>query len=298
MRTSFGLFLLVGLFATACGPSGSKSGTQTDGCAAYATNYCNRLATCSPFLIQVQFGDVASCVARMQPLCGARMQAQGSGLGAAQVQACADAYPSAACEKVILVGWQPDACAVKGTLADGAACGHGAQCVSGYCRTPFTQVCGACTPLVPLGGGCSRIEDCAAPYACLNSGTCGALTPRGGGCRTTPCELDLECINLVCDSSPGAGAACENGIYDCTDRLGLYCEPTTMRCTAETVVPTGGSCATGAVICGSSGSCNPDTQICDAPVDDGAACDSTGRCRYPAVCVAGVCKAPDPTTCH
>jgi len=284
--------------ALACGPSGGTSvGTGADACVDYATNYCNRLAACSPFLLSKEFGDAQSCMARLEPICRAAAQAPGTALGREQSAACASAYSTASCDDLLNVDWQPDACAVKGSLADGAACGQGAQCASGHCKMDFDQVCGTCATLIASGGQCSRSEDCEAGLGCISPGTCGALSPRGASCRTKPCALDLTCIGGTCDSPLGLGAACVPAEYACNLELGLYCDSDTMRCVQGTLVATGGSCSTFAMPCLASGSCG-DTSVCEAPLADGAACASTSQCLFPAVCVSGSCRSPDPTTCH
>jgi len=299
MRLRSFLIVVTVLGAIGCGPSSGsgKVGTQTEVCADYATSYCNRLATCSPYRVAQTFGDVTACVERLKPICASVLQAPGTGLTTEQYGACAAAYTSASCDDVLLASWVPAACAAKGTLADGAACGHNAQCTSGYCKHGFSQVCGTCAALVPSGGSCSRSEDCEAGLGCVSPGTCGATAARGASCRTVPCTPDMVCLNGTCSDRLAADAACVVQDYACNDDLGLYCDSQTLRCTAMTPVPVGGSCATGVIVC-IAGGCSPNTQLCEAALADGAACNTELPCRYPAVCVSGTCRVSDPTTCH
>jgi hypothetical protein len=296
------LISIVSLCAAACGPSGSTGGgTQTDVCASYATNYCNRLAACSTYRLGTLFGDVDGCIARMKPICATVLQAPGTGLDAATYGACATAYSTASCDDLLLAGWKPPACKATGTLAEGAACGHNAQCASGYCKVGYTQVCGTCTPLVASGGSCTRSEDCQEGLGCVSPGMCGAVAPLGAGCRTIPCDPRLVCINLICERRLTLDAACvpqDFGICDLD--TGLYCDSATMRCAATTLAPNGASCTGGVgVVACIAGGCGVGTpRVCEPATADGAACNSELPCRYPAICVSAVCRVPDPTTCH
>jgi len=101
----------------------------------------------------------------------------------------------------------------------------------------------------------------------------------------------------MCASPLALGAACVPSEYACNQQLGLYCDSQTMRCIEATLVATGGGCSAFAMSCRASGGCG-DSAVCEAPLADGAACTSTVQCLYPAVCVSGTCRPPDPTTCH
>ena len=72
MRVRSLLIVVTVLGAAGCGPSpgSGKVGTQTEVCADYATNYCDRLAACSPYRMAQMFGDVTACTDRMKPICG------------------------------------------------------------------------------------------------------------------------------------------------------------------------------------------------------------------------------------
>jgi len=300
------LISIASLCAAACGPSGSSNGgMQTDVCASYATNYCNRLAACSTYRLSGLYGDVSACIERWKPICAARLQAPGTGLTTAQYGACAAAYTTASCADLLLAGWKPSACVAVGTLPAGAACGDNAQCSTGYCRTAYSQVCGICTALSPSGGTCTRSDDCEAGLGCVSPGTCIAPSPRGASCQTVPCDPRLVCINLICADPLPLDAACDPQDFGiCNLETGLSCDSTTMRCAAETPVPIGGVCSTG--IGGSVGFCTASSGcstggLCAAPSADGAACDtatSSSPCRYPAKCIASVCTVPDPSICH
>jgi hypothetical protein len=300
------LISIVSLCAAACGPSSSTSGgTQTDVCATYATNYCNRLAACSTYRLSGLYGDTNACIERWKPIFCARVSAPGSEFMPAQQAACAAAYTTASCDDLLLAGWKPAACVTIGRLAAGAPCGDNAQCSTGYCRTAFSAVCGICTALSPSGGTCTRSDDCEAGLGCVSPGTCIAPSPRGASCQTVPCDPRLVCINLICEDPLTLDAACDPQDFGiCNLETGLYCDSTTMRCAADTPVPVGGVCSTGiggsVGFCTASSACNT-AGLCAAPSEDGAACDtstSSSPCKYPAKCIGNVCVVPDPSICH
>ncbi len=99
------------------------------------------------------------------------------------------------------------------------------------------------------------------------------------------CTLDL-CVDDSCFHQSLVNLACNDGDA-CT--LGDSCK-------------SGGVCAGTPKDCSDTGpclepSCNPETGLCDIPVEDGIACDDDEICNGNEVCQAGVCEAGTAVDC-
>lgn len=303
MRICSSVALVAFATAMACSPSNSATNqtslTEDQACTEFATNFCSRLSGCSTFQLVTTFESAGACQARMKPICLSVLQAPGTGFTPDKYDGCAKSYASASCDDLLVFGFRPAACQVKGTLANGAACGDSAQCSSGYCTMDFFQVCGVCADPVAAGGPCSKSAQCQDGLVCLSPGTCVVPAKLGESCSNATCDGNLNCVDGLCAQPLAAGASCDPTQLYCDTHLGLQCDSTTQRCVERPTAPIGANCTAGQT-CRASGSCNSATGMCDSALADGAACNAGDSlvCQYPAQCIGGVCARPDPSTCH
>lgn len=282
---------------------------QDEACTENATTYCTQLERCFPFGLQLSYGDVATCVARVKPGCMQVWSAPGNGWTARRLRACVAARTALACDRFLLRKPEIDECAIVGTLPDGTACRQSAQCASGYCRIPSGLDCGVCVPKVPLGGACTSYVDCARDLMCSANGACRVPAGEAAECtNNVPCRLGLACIAGKCTKPQGPGQPCTPalGNIDCDYYQGAFCRADTSVCTQYTVANDGQACGASAAapgtVCRAGGGCvaGPSGAACAAPGDDGTLCNpATGIvCKSPLSCVAGICRLFQPTECR
>jgi hypothetical protein len=279
-------------------------------CAGYAVKFCERLAGCSQTYLVGVYGTPARCQERLELRCRAEVAAAGTGLSAVTGMACADALAGASCDA--LFGDSVPACQIAGTLARGASCGSGSQCQSGFCRTPETSFCGKCDARVGEGAVCDADDACEFPLLCSEAGHCARPAAEGELCNeTTPCQPGpLFCgSDNTCHRPSAEGKACNRtgsaplqpceGGFICRPSANGICRPIRFvdAGVACGISPTGSS----VVLCTASGSCVND--LCKPPGQDGERCTpsplgDSGGCLAPALCLDGLCKLPDPASCH
>jgi hypothetical protein len=160
--------------------------------------------------------------ARFEQVCTNEVGLRGSGITAADLEACATALDVSACQ---LPWGLPVACDFHGSLAGGAPCADGAQCASGQCQgmqsfTPegptMPVTCGTCLPAV------------AAKQVCAHD-TFSAGCGQGAVCitaDTTAGDPTYSCVELA---QGDVDAACDDLSAMC--KPGLYCSTQTGRCT-------------------------------------------------------------------
>lgn len=308
--------------ATLVSCSGSSGGSVSTMQAAsdIADAFCVKINGCSPFFIQVAFGDLATCEARESALFTEALGANGTGWTPSAVEACAQSVHGSSCDEALGHNL-PAAChPPAGQLASGAACGDNAQCKSGYCNLGAGGKCGTCA--AGLGGAnatCYRDDDCAYGTVCVGasvtaptevSGHCTALGSSGATCDDThPCLKTLACKGGTCGAPDAAGAACTrtatNFFGSCNELAGDYCSKATGgACTQIALAATGGACGAvngGLTSCSASGKCPmTGSMSCVAPAADFANCNlASGQgCMAPADCIGGICTRPSPGTCR
>ncbi len=292
--------------AAACGGSTSSvpSGGAAQACSDAATAACDRVAACSPFLVQYLYGDVQTCASRFQSTCTNAATAHGTGWTPTAEEACAKAVPGETCADVVSNN-PPSACrASAGQLANGVACGDPSQCQSQYCNLGTSGTCGACA--TRAASACNRDQDCNYGQVCVTGG-CVAPGLSGSTCDGThPCNKTLACKNGTCAAPDQAGASCVVGDKDnlfgsCDELQGLYCHAVSRVCTALPLVKPGQPCGLvngGLTGCYAFGACPQAGGTCTAALADGASCTAKDHCMPPAECSGGVCKLPDPSTCQ
>jgi hypothetical protein len=301
--------LSVSFVVIACsGNDGDASISPETACSDAASALCDKVQECAPFFSTALFADRAACVARFKINCATSFTATGTSATPARAAQCATDARGATCED-ILGRTPPDSCrTVAGTLADGAVCGHDAQCANKLCRIPGGSACGACSSLGIAGGACNQQEDCDYGLTCV-SNKCIAYAKAGTACSATqPCLPTLGCNNGTCGPPLAAGAACtfKVGENPCDAVKSFYCHPKDKVCAQIGTAPPGGQCefsldkittCTGGAECkiGAGSTTGP----CVAAASDGATCNDTNgpKCLAPARCSGGVCTITDPATC-
>ncbi len=309
-----------GFKATDAGSDGSSSGggiTAMQACADYAKASCTQGNSCSPFTTEVDFGDEATCEQRQILGCTPLLGIHGSSLTPAAIEACAQAITGETCVQ-FLDNHQPAACAFTGTLAEGATCGAGSQCESGYCSLAKGSSCGTCATRTSK---CTTDGDCPSDQLC-SGGACVTPVAPPGMCdngahiciRTLVCLGEQQADSGLggCGTAGGVGAACDDPT-DCQGGAGIVCNTASGMCVAAQKATTGQSCGVvnGAlVVCTGGAFCAnlmkvddaglPVEGTCHPPAADGAPCGSGVNCTLPAVCSPKTftCTLPDPGSCQ
>lgn len=178
--------------------------------------------------------------------------------------------------------------------SEGEACATtGQPCASGLeCVRVADAGTGAGTCLKPgaHGAACAEEEDCQEPFICSN-GRCAAA---GGDGEPCPCMWGFECANGSCRSVLGEGAPCSTG-DDCGE--GFICDASACARVAGTpkTFPVEGEPCQGSSVEDCAGfDVGCVNGLCVQLPDDGEPClmvtAKTGRCAFPAVCSAGMCR--------
>jgi hypothetical protein len=204
---------------------------------------------------------------------------------------------------------------VTGTLADGAACFDGGECISGSCSAPGcnpTDTCcaGACdrtVAQVAIGGDCTFPARCVQGAYCRlsviaggASNVCSAFIAAGQPCDQSmgeQCAPGYQCHHEqptsavgVCARAPATGAACVTSEF--CDGIADFCDPTTLKCVAKVAV--GGACPNG-YGCVDYAFCDAATFTCVARGRAGEACDPASTaltCLGSLTCAASACALP------
>jgi hypothetical protein len=287
---------------SACIGRGAVSEGADDACTEWATHSCNRLELCAPVTIQIDYGGVASCIARSKTACSSVLQARGTGATPSTLRACAQAYDSASCDEVV-VGKPPEVCNVAGALSPGTACFDNSQCAGpkAYCRMAADELCGMCAALGPPGAACDSARDCQYGLVCFF--TCMAPVAKGAPCdgMTRQCPETLVCYNYTCVSPGQTGEPCDPQADNCDHDHGLFCDAKQKRCSRFEVADVGAVCGVGTVC--KAGTCVADeatqTSVCVANATDGSSCDAKRgpACTAPARCADGTCQQLNATAC-
>ena len=269
---------------------------------------CTRSVACG------QTPDKATCIAASSIDLGNLFAAVSAGKtrydGTAAATCIAAGRASTACTMTAQASVPSDpACAqiFNGTLAEGAACSQGDECLSGSCNITScsgTPPCcmGTCDPAagapVPIGGDCSAPgASCVADAFCrITTGLCVQVIAAGLPCDPTMgdfCAPGLNCVpdasltQQVCTRPPAEGEAC-TASSPC-DALGDFCDPTTMKCAPKIAV--GRACASG-VGCVDYARCDSASGTCVArgkagqscAVNDPMSCLGSLRCTAATTC--------------
>ncbi len=299
--------------AVACsGGAGSSCGSYYDALVAY-TQRCGSTTSLD-----------ASERSNFVDACNSLANAPGTNNLSGQIDSCTSELKSAACGGI-------PSCIIRGTLADGAACGNPVQCSGGRCANTQQSsatseigcgTCGAyaklgdacgntgaacdtstgscvngtCTAYVAQGGACGSGQgDCATGLSCDSTQTCQPPPGKGEAC-TLFCQSPYACIGGTCADAVGENGACPTGL-ECASNL--QCDFTTHTCMKPTTAKAGEACGVvnnQFVNCDSGLSCQ--NKVCVAPKKKGDACTvGKGECDVYLACVDSVCVVPDYSVC-
>lgn len=307
-------FLALGITVIGCDPdtgtSTTGSGpavTAAEACDALASALCSKIQSCSPFLVEAQYVDIAQCEERAAINCPATFDAEGSKSLPADTKSCANAIGGASCDD-LFAGRLPAACEpTPGTLANGSPCGREVQCASTQCNKDG-DLCGVCADPVAEGGACPNGNECARGLTCA-ADKCVAQGVENDSCSdAAPCGFSLVCSAGKCVKGVAAGQPCVKDMFgDNCDRLaGLTCNMMNVCQPIKTAGP-GEPCGLQGmefVVCKASGTCRfapmSAQGTCVAPAADGAACDDIQGpgCMQNAECINDVCTLDDTSTCN
>ena len=289
---------------TATASSSSGGGvTAAEACDAVAAGVCSKLTSCSPFLVQIQYGDEAACRARNVITCPANFTAPGSTTTPEIAKACGDAIATISCDDLFERNLPAECDLNPGTLSNGDACGREVQCESKYCNNAG-KACGVCAKVASAGDACGESDDCAKGLICAQ-GKCIVRGDAGASCdAATPCKATLACSGGKCATPAGAGEACDMKDNNCDNLQGLSCN-TMSVCQKIKLAEPGEVCGlvgTDYIACSNGGHCKTDGGMmgtCLAAADDGEACDAVAgpKCMPQAVCTSGLCTLNDGATC-
>jgi hypothetical protein len=301
------------LLAAACGnvtPSndGGTTATAEQACSQFSQTFCDALATCAGFFVQVWYGDAATCQSRTKLSCMTDQSVPGINRTPANIVACADAAKKASCDDLI-DNHLPAACDnTPGPTVNGGGCGSSLQCMSGHCEKGDNN-CGTCAPRQTANGNCTVDEGCTPGLVCANQ-KCVAPKELGNDCdQNNPCRAKLYCDknSRKCTARAGLGAACgsDGNVCDLV-QAGVACNGFATAPTCQSVGVAKGGQPCGLVsgmltVCVQLNECAGATLqqpgVCAGSAADGAQCNDSTHCVPPAKCVEGLCRLPSVASC-
>jgi hypothetical protein len=323
-------------FTTASDDGGPEGGSisQSQACADSANAHCLRIQQCSAEVLTTDYGDVGTCVSRLTTSCLNSLNpltAPSTGGTAEKTEACAQAYPTWACDDYF-DDRPPQACVqAVGALATGQACAFAVQCQTGFCAITPGKMCGACAPVPQAGDSCAALTTCGQLLACDTSvEQCSSFAAAGAACNKAQlCGAGLWCVGSTSTASGTCTPAVEQAGATCDptgktgpgcDRLaGLTCNSVSNECAtiqySATGQPCGGSVDNQLALCANAGTC---AAAVGADASAGETCSPTATaafapcdlvngplCRDPARCIlsgdagtAGTCQFPSAATCQ
>jgi hypothetical protein len=310
-------------FTTSNGPPDAQA------CSDLAHNECSRLGSCSLTVLQIRYGDEATCEAQVNAACTVQLTAPSTGNSPAHEEGCSQAYSTLACTADLNIAPVPAACQQQtGSIPNGGVCVFMGQCESGFCAIVPGAPCGVCAPGPALGDSCKALTTCGLGLFCTtDTQTCASYVELGGACgKGLPCGTGLACIGASSTSgktgtcmtaATAAGMACDptNAVGPGCDRnSGLVCNTQSKQCAQIAIVPGGQACGlvnSQDALCSGGGLCmgamgtTPGT--CLAAPLDGASCDLANGppCLTPLRCIVGsdggttgTCHIGDPSVCR
>ena len=287
----------------------------------HAVALCAKLAQCAPFLLAAAYGDLAGCNDRLTKVCTAQSQSDGSGMTQANILACEAALATATCNDVFANN--VPGCVFHGNYADGATCGDGSQCASGFC-SHGGNLCGVCTAKGATGAACpsGNNDECQTGLVCSSGNLCVAPVGVGAACddATAPCLTGSFCTTAkTCALTVAVGQECPGGYLNLGDGTVCFGKSTAGSPQLAAQIGTAGpgqvcGLAPGsglpATLCapGSVAACTltaggitlfnlPTKGICAALTQEGYTCAASSACMAGAQCIADTCQIPSGRYC-
>jgi hypothetical protein len=250
--------------------------------------------------------SVAACVTYYQGACEAGLAAPQTGNTPALVMQCGDGLGAMTCAQFLSSSNIAPCFPQGGTITDGGACSDSWQCQSGRCTVTDPAQCGTCVPQAALGEPCTGIVCgdnlvCSATEPGGTTTVCTTPVDLGGACNDgAVCSLNATCSGAThtCTKLPAAGASCDpSAVYFCDPAGPLaYCDQTTSKCVASTVVAPGSACDPSGVADTCAGVClasaDASAGTCTSTVPLGGACGPGDLCASAYPCTDGVCALP------
>jgi hypothetical protein len=266
---------------------------------------CEKLNSCAPAAIKINWGDVATCTTRLKLDCVDAAKAPDTGLTFAAAQACVQAVASATCEDILYR--KVAACQFKGKRMNGAGCGTDDQCQSGRCAKN-DAACGVCAELAKAGNTCSagQDEDCEPGLVCSEDRRCVLPGAAGTPCNDNqPCRFGFYCRMGSCVAeAQEPGATCQD-FEGCSLLKGLFCNPNVGKCQNLGFANAGDPCwlvNNTLTLCAGGALCEvgqgATTGVCSAPGKDGDTCGAERGCIEPARCLGGRCRLDNSASCN
>jgi hypothetical protein len=284
--------------------------TVEEACGQFASTLCSRLDSCAPYVLKIWYGDVATCMTRVNLGCTRDMEVPDTNETTADMIACARDAGNATCEDLIGNNL-PASCQNKpGKRIDGEGCGSSWQCQSTHCEK-MNSDCGVCGPRSSAGGACTVNEGCTQGLACA-AGKCVTPGAAGAPCNDmAPCRPTLYCSQTsnACATPLPLGAACKGDANGCDFKNGVACNVFADMPKCEMIAAAKGGQACGIVnntltVCIENNTCNGVSLIplstmgtCPNTAGDGQACTDAVHCLPPANCVGGLCRLPSTASC-
>lgn len=211
-------------------------------CKDLAAAACDYYQACSPFYLQVTFGDRQTCRERLLPRCTALPDLEGSNTRIVDIEACTNGYPALSCQP-LLGDEPPPLCRIPGARINGKSCASDMQCASGFCAAATEGRCGACAEPSVEAEVCSpRANFCGAGMFCDGTSRCAKYVAEDGACNElTRCATGTWCDAGKCAVTRGEGAACDDP-RACDELRGLYCNLETGDCARFEVNKLGDVC--------------------------------------------------------
>jgi hypothetical protein len=296
--------------AGGAGAGGADAGNPMDAGAStscpHAEAACRRYADCAPFTLTARYGDLDTCIARLQLACEDAFKVPASGLTPETSAACAAAYATASCDDFFY--GKVGACHFTGARQDGEVCAFNEECASGFCIPQLT--CGICAALLPAGESCGANAECQPGLVCAGA-HCLAPSAPGAACDAQqPCGYGYYCHAGSCAAAQETpGAACQEA-GSCDGDKGLWCNTAAGVCQTIGSAAPGEACIDGSgdeVVCAGSACVPtdptvPNDGLCNGYVADGQLCgagiNKNVGCRWPEVCSRGRCVLPSAAICQ
>ena len=276
--------------------AGASSSAKDEVGSSYAAMYCDYETRCwAPYLMEVSYGDVATCRARAKLTALRGLDLPGSSSDYAQMRTCYAAMTAAGC--MMYAKLLPECSTIGGEVPNGGVCTQNGECVAGsYCsRKDFKQSCGVCQTAGRVGATCDPRHQCATDLRCVAK-RCVVQAGEGETCNAgLPCNIGLSCVGGSCTSPHlAAGAACDEAMDLCAGSFAC----TSGTCKPVKLVRPGDACSDDVGMCTHGSSCFGGK--CVAAAADGAACDQKAgpTCLRPAECIDGRCQMRTPATCR